>query len=189
MPRQPHLLTVHTAVVSAAVTAVPGIVAILTGQLLLFPSLGPTAVMLSYEPAHPSMRTYNVVVAHIVGLLSGFAAVLLFGLANAPSVFQLRVLSAPRVAAAALAILLAVLLELALDATHAPAASTTLLAALGSFRPTWHDGITVFAGVLAVAIAGELGRRVQHASRRSAGMDDAQPTNRSVHSLGKDGDA
>ena len=105
MPRQSHLLTVHTAIVSAAVTAVPGIVALLTGQLLLFPSLGPTAVMLSYEPEHRSARLYNVIVSHIGGLLSGFAAVLLFGLAHAPSVFHVRALSAPRVAAAVLAVL------------------------------------------------------------------------------------
>jgi hypothetical protein len=177
MPGQPRLLSLQTAIVSAAVTAVPGVVGVLTGQLPLFPSLGPTAVMLSYEPAHRSMRPYNVIVSHIAGLLSGFAAVLLFGLANAPSVFQLRVLSMPRVAAAALAILLAVLLELALDATHPPAASTTLLAALGSFRPTWHDGLTVIAGVLIMGIAGELGRRVQHVSKsRSVGNADVTTT-------------
>ncbi|HEY2895535.1 MAG TPA: HPP family protein [Gemmatimonadaceae bacterium] len=161
MPERPRLLIFHTALISAAVTAVPGVVALFTGQLLLFPSLGPTAVMLSYEPEHRSVRPYNVIVAHIAGLLSGFAAVLLFGLANAPSVFHVRVLSAPRVAAAVLAILLSVLLELGLDATHPPAASTTLLAALGSFRPTWHDGLTVVAGVLIVACAGELGRYAQ----------------------------
>jgi CBS domain-containing membrane protein len=165
MPRQSHLLTVHTAIVSAAVTAVPGIVALLTGQLLLFPSLGPTAVMLSYEPEHRSARLYNVIVSHIGGLLSGFAAVLLFGLAHAPSVFHVRALSAPRVAAAVLAVLLAVLVELVLDAAHPPATATTLLAALGSFRPTWHDGLTVVAGVLVVACAGELGRLMQRRAR------------------------
>src|SRR6478735_7856715 len=103
MPKQPRLLTFHTAIVSAAVTAVPGIVGLLTGQLLLFPSLGPTAVMLSYEPEHRSARIYNVIVSHIGGLLSGFAAVLLFGLARTPSIFHARVLSVPRVAAAVLA--------------------------------------------------------------------------------------
>lgn len=165
MAEHPRLLAIQTAIVSAAVTAVPGAVGVVTGQLLLFPSLGPTAVMLSYEPQHRSVRPYNVIVSHIVGLLSGYAGVLLFGLTTAPSVFQLRVLSAPRVAAAALAILLAVLLELILDATHPPAASTTLLAALGSFRPTWHDGLTVIAGVLVVAVAGELGRYLQHRTK------------------------
>ena len=165
MPEQPRLLTLHTALVSAAVTAVPGVVALLTGQLLLFPSLGPTAVMVSYEPEHRSARFYNVIVSHIGGLLSGFAAVLLFGLAHAPSVFQLRVLSVSRVAAAAVAILLAILLELVLDAAHPPATATTLLAALGSFRPTWHDGLTVVAGVLIVAVAGELGRYLQRRVR------------------------
>jgi hypothetical protein len=167
MPERPRLLTVHTALISAAVTAVPGIVALLTGQLLLFPSLGPTAVMLSYEPEHRSARIYNVIVSHIGGLLSGFAAVLLFGLAHAPSVFYVRALSTPRVAAAVVAVLLAVLLELVLDAAHPPATATTLLVALGSFRPTWHDGLTVVAGVLVVAVAGELGRLMQRRARAS----------------------
>ena len=165
MRKQPRLLSFHTAVLSAAVTAVPGIVALLTGQLLLFPSLGPTAVMLSYEPEHRSARIYNVIVSHIGGLLSDFAAVWLFGLAHTPSIFHVRVLSVPRVAAAVLAILLAVLLELALDAAHPPATATTLLAALGSFRPTWHDGLAVTAGVLIVAMAGELGRYAQRRLR------------------------
>jgi hypothetical protein len=165
MPKQPRLLTLHTALVSAAVTAVPGIVALLTGQLLLFPSLGPTAVMVSYEPEHRSARFYNVIVSHIGGLLSGFACVFLFGLAHTPSVFQLRMLSVSRVAAASIAILLAILLELVLDAAHPPATATTLLAALGSFRPTWHDGLTVVAGVVVVAIAGELGRLLQRRMR------------------------
>lgn len=167
MPKQPRLLTFHTAIVSAAVIAVPGIVGLLTGQLLLFPSLGPTAVMLSYEPEHRSARIYNVIVSHIGGLLSGFAAVLLFGLARTPSIFHARVLSVPRVAAAVLAVLLAVLLERMLDAAHPPATATTLLAALGSFRPTWHDGLTVVAGVLIVALAGELGRYAQRRLRAS----------------------
>jgi CBS domain-containing membrane protein len=165
MRKQPRLLTFHTAVVSAAITAVPGIVALLTGQLLLFPSLGPTAVMLSYEPEHRSTRIYNVIVSHIGGLLSGFASVMLFGLAHAPSIFHVRVVSVPRVAAAVLAVLLAVLLELVLDAAHPPATATTLLAALGSFRPTWHDGLTVVAGVLIVAMTGELGRYLQRRVR------------------------
>jgi len=165
MREQPRLLTLHTALISAAVTAVPGIVALLTGQLLLFPSLGPTAVMVSYEPEHRSARFYNVIVSHVGGLLSGFGAVMLFGLAHAPSVFQSRALSVPRVAAAVVAVLLAVLLELVLDAAHPPATATTLLAALGSFRPTWHDGLIVVAGVVIVAFAGELGRYAQRWAR------------------------
>ena len=167
MRSQPRLLTLHTALISAAITAVPGAVALLTGQLLLFPSLGPTAVMLSYEPEHRSARMYNVIVSHIGGLLCGFACVMLFGVAHAPSVFHSRVLSVPRVSAAVVAVLLAVLLELVLDAAHPPATATTLLVALGSFRPTWHDGLTVVAGVLVVAMAGELGRLLQRRARAS----------------------
>ncbi len=44
---------------------------------------------------------------------------------------------------------LAVLLELLLRAKHPPAASTTLLVALGSFHPTWHDAWVILAGVAA----------------------------------------
>ena len=145
----------------AVLTLVPGLVGLATGRLLLFPSLGPTALLQAHSPEHPTARPYNVVVSHLLALGSGFAAVTAFGLATAPSVFETGSLSPARLGAAVVATALAVLLELLLRASHPPAASTTLLVALGSFKPTMRDTTAVVLGVLIVAAAGELVRRLR----------------------------
>jgi hypothetical protein len=140
---------------------IPGVLGVAMGQLWLFPSLGPTAVMQAHLPEHRASRFYNVVVGHVAGLASAAFAVWACGLAATPSVFQMRVLSWPRVVAAGLAIGIAVTLELMLDAQHPPAGSTTLLVALGSFRPTLHDASEIIVGVLIVATVGEAVRRLR----------------------------
>jgi HPP family protein len=154
--------------VAAGITALPGLLALASGQVLLFPSLGPSAVMQAHSPEHRSSRFYNVVVSHLAGLAAADVCVLVFGLAHAPSIFQLHAVTAARVAAAVLAIALATAAEIVLRATHPPAASTTLLVALGSFRPTLHDGALIAIGVLIVATAGEAVRRARLRSRGTA---------------------
>ncbi|HTT04684.1 MAG TPA: HPP family protein [Steroidobacteraceae bacterium] len=146
---------------SAAALAVPGLVALVTHRLLLFASLGPTAVTIAQQPLQPSARTYNALVGHALGFATGAAVVVAFGLTHAASVFVVHELTVRRVGAAILAIAIAALLELALRAKHPPAASTTLLVALGSFHPTWNDTLLVLGGVVLVTAAGELLRRVR----------------------------
>jgi HPP family protein len=143
------------------VLLIPAAIGFLSGQLLLFPSLGPIAVMQAHLPRHRSSRFYNIVVSHLVGLAAADLFVVLFGLTTAPSVFYVHHLSGARVAAALLALLVGTAAELMLRASHPPAAATTLLAALGSFRPTAHDTAWVVVGVLMVAFVGDLGRRLR----------------------------
>lgn len=140
---------------------IAGVIGLLSGNLLLFPSLGPIAVMQAHLPRHRSSRFYNIVVSHLVGLAAADLFVIVLGLSTAPSVFYTHQLSGARVAAALLAILLGTSAELILRASHPPAAATTLLAALGSFRPTARDTAWVVVGVLIVAFAGDLGRRLR----------------------------
>lgn len=151
-------------VAATVVLAVPAIVGVLTGNLLLFPSLGPTALMQAHVPEHESSRPYNVLVSHVGGLLCAYLAVTIFGVARAPSVFELHALPAARVWASLVAIFLATLLEIGLDAAHPPAAATTLLAALGSFKRSWGDATLVVCGLLLVLVAGEAVRRLRLAA-------------------------
>jgi CBS-domain-containing membrane protein len=148
-------------VAAAVVTVVPGLLGLALGQLWLFPSLAPTAVMQAHLPEQPSSRPYNIIIAHTAGLLSAYFAVYVFGIAHQPSVFDLHTLSLARVLASGLAVLLAITIEVLVQAQHPPAAATTLLASLGSFRPTWHDAMEVFIGVVIVVIVGEIGRRIR----------------------------
>lgn len=150
------------------VILVPGLAALATGQVLLFPSLGPSALMQAHAPDHATARPYNVLVGHAVGLAAAFLFVALFGLSHAPSVFEIKRVTAARVIATALALTLAAALEVLLDAAHPPAASTTLLASLGSFKPTWPDTLDVAIGVVLVTIAGEALRRYRLRSQHTA---------------------
>ncbi|HEX2191348.1 MAG TPA: HPP family protein [Longimicrobiaceae bacterium] len=152
---------VWTPLATAIIALVPGLVGLALGRPALFPSLGPTALTQAHDPDHPSARPYNVVVSHLVGLGSAFLAVALFGIAMEKSVFELGHLTPARVGASVLALALAAALEMALRASHPPAASTTLLASLGTFHPTPRDTVTVVVGVLAVAAVGEVLRRVR----------------------------
>ena len=162
---------VWSPIAAAAITAVPGLIGLAVGRLLLFPSLGPTALMQAHVPEHPSSRPYNVLVSHIGGLASAYLAVTVFGIANTPSVFVRHALSPARVGASVLAILLGTFIEIALDASHPPAASTTLLAALGSFKRTWGDAALVVDGVVLVLAAGEIVRRIRLATTSRGSQD------------------
>jgi len=134
----------------------PGLLALWSHKLLLFASLGPTAVMMAQQPTLRTSHWYNAFAGHALGMLSAFITVWLLALATAPSVFVVDEVSPRRVAAAALSVALALLLEQPARAQHPPAASTTLLVALGSFKPTWHDAGVILGGVAAVIVAGEL---------------------------------
>lgn len=154
--------------IAALVTLAPGLLGLITGHLLLFPSLAPSAVLQAHSPEHPSSRPYNLIVSHLLGMGVAFFMVWILGLAHAPSVFQVHHLSGARVAAAVLAIFLGTLLEMRLGAVHAPAASTTLLVALGSFPLSWLSAGLISAGVLVTAGLGEAGRRYQLIRRSRA---------------------
>lgn len=130
---------------------VPGIVAVLAHQVILFASLSPTAVTLIHQAGQPSARAYNAIVGHLVGLASACLFVVVLGLSSAPSVFEVHSVSGARLAAAVLSLVLATVLELLLRAQHPPpAAAATLLVALGSFHPDWHDVALIISGVVLV---------------------------------------
>lgn len=141
---------------SGVALGVAGLIALLTHHLILFASLGPTSVMIVQQPLLASTKAYNAVAGHMIGLGAGFFAVWVLGIVSEPSVFMVHAVSGSRVAAALLAIAVAAALEIVLKAQHPPAASTTLLAALGSFRLDWTYTWEVLAGVVAVTVTGEL---------------------------------
>ena len=147
--------------VAAGVIAVPGLAGIAFGQPLLFPSLGPTATLQAYSPRHRSARLHVVILAHLLGLGSAMAVVRLLGLAGAPSTIALGRLTWPRVVAGVLAVGMATVLEHRLHVSHPPAASTTLLVALGSFKADWHDAAVIAGGIVMVGLAGEVARRTR----------------------------
>ncbi|MEO8285366.1 MAG: HPP family protein [Chloroflexota bacterium] len=139
---------------------VVGVLGLLTGRPLLFPSLGPTAYLQAGSPANPAARIYNTIVGHFIGLGMGFLSVALFNAWNSPTPFADHRLAPERMGASVLAIMLTLLVALLLKAFHPPAGATTLLVTLGGFK-TLEDALTVVAGVLVIAIVGEVARRLR----------------------------
>lgn len=154
---------------TAVIVLVPGLVGLAAGRPMLFPSLGPTALFQAHEPDHPSSKLYPVVVSHIVGLGCAFLMVTLFGIGDEKSVFELKHLTTARVTATVLAVTLAAGLEMLLRAPHPPAAATTILVALGTFKPNVRDAVTVIGAVLLVAGVGEVLRRLRAKPEGSRG--------------------
>lgn len=106
------------------------LLAALTREPLVFPSLGPSAWLLFSSPGSPASAPRRVLLGHAFGLLSGQLALALTGLDGAPGALTSGVDGA-RVAAVTLALAASALLAEIFDAVHPPAAATTLIVALG----------------------------------------------------------
>ncbi|HEY0456558.1 MAG TPA: HPP family protein, partial [Verrucomicrobiae bacterium] len=77
-----------------------------------------------------------------------------------PSVLTGHILTASRLGAAAVAIIVTLFMGNMLKASHPPAAATTLLVALGSLA-TMADAINVFIGAVLMAAIGKLIRTLR----------------------------
>ena len=133
-------------VIAGVLMLVAGFLGLAAHQPWLFPSLGPTAFLQAELPKLPSSRFYNTIAGHLLGLGSGLVAVTLLGANIAPSALATGELTPIRVWASVLAVVLNLLAGLLLKASHPPAAATTLLFALGGFKPTLHDVVIVVMG-------------------------------------------
>jgi hypothetical protein len=146
---------------AASMLLVVGAAALIAGGApWLLPSLGPTAYLVAAMPANPESRTYNIVVGHLIGIAAGFAAVYLLGAYDDPVALQAKVLTIGRALASVLAIALLMIASVPIRASHPPAAATILLITLGSIR-TLQDVINLVIGVVIIAVAGELFRRLR----------------------------
>lgn len=105
--------------------------AYLSKTVFLFPSLGPTAFLFFYRPLEPAASPRNAIVGHAIGILCGYGALMLFGLQNQPAVSADGVTMA-RIFCAGLALATTCALMVWFDVIHPPAASTTLIVALGA---------------------------------------------------------
>lgn len=110
--------------------ALMSLVALLTGQPFIFPSLGPTAFLLFYTPTAPAASPRNTVLGHLIGATAGYVSLALFGLLEAGPALSVGV-SWGRVGAAALSLGLTAGLMVWLRVPHPPAGATTLIVSLG----------------------------------------------------------
>jgi hypothetical protein len=147
--------------VSGVLMLVPGMLAIVTGQVWLFPSLGPTAFLQAEAPSLRMSKLYNTLVGHFVGIVAGYFAIIALGLNGADSVFVIHHVSPGRMWASVIAVTLTLAGQVIFKAAHAPAAATTLLITMGGFQRKWIDVADLAVGILVVALLGEILRRIR----------------------------
>ena len=110
--------------------AIMSAAAVVTGQALIFPSLGPTAFLLFYTPTVPAASPRNTICGHAIGAAAGYLALVVFGLTQAAPALATEV-TWPRVGAAAMSLGLTSGLMVWLRVPHPPAGATTLIVSLG----------------------------------------------------------
>ncbi len=146
-----HNSTVVMAVFSAVngfiSIALMAAVALVTRAPFIFPSLGPTAFLLFYTPTAPTACPRNTTLGHLIGALSGWLSLVIFGLTAAPPALTAGV-DWPRVGAAALSLAATSGLMVLFRVPHPPAGATTLIVSLGLMPQLWQIGVLMIAVVL-----------------------------------------
>ena len=123
----------YTFVACVLALAVSGLAAYLTKQPLLFPSLGPAALLFFEQPMNAGSSPRNTLIGHLVAVLAGALCLALFGLLDDPSILVEGV-TPLRIGAAALSLALTGAVLLLLRASHPPAGATVLIVSLGLLK-------------------------------------------------------
>lgn len=125
-------------------------VAMISHTPFVFPSLGPTAFLFFFTPESPTSSPRHSMLGHAIGIVCGYAALLVTGLHHAPPAMVAGV-NFHRALAAALSLALTGALMILLKAAHPPAGATTLIISLGIVtRPFYLLIIEVAVGLLAL---------------------------------------
>lgn len=103
----------------------------------IFPSLGPTAFMIFFNPTSAMASPRNAVLGHAVGILCGYGALWLTGLQHAEPATVAGVHD-PRIVAAAVSLASTGAFMILFDVVHPPAAATTLIISLGIITAPVH---------------------------------------------------
>lgn len=132
--------------------AILAAVAMVSHSPFVFPSLGPTAILLFYTPLSPTASPRHTVYGHAIGILCGYGSLLLMGLHHAPPATVIGVDSS-RILAAALSLASTSAIMILLKAAHPPAGATTLIISLGIVTRPFYLIIIEIAVALLVAQA------------------------------------
>lgn len=136
---------------SAASLTIVAVLASLSAQPLLLPSLGSTAFLIFNRPKNEAAAPRAIFIGHGAGVLGGHVGLVVGGLTErAPAI---QGLSAERVVALAVAVLITTTAMLVLRAPHPPGAATALLVALGLLTSAGAQ-LALLAGVLLLVAQG-----------------------------------
>lgn len=128
------------------------LLALVSGNPFVFPSLGPTAYLLFVAPLGRTSSPKNTILGHAVGLLCGYAAFIATGAGAQPFGADPGIFW-PRILAAALSLSATGAFMVLLDVSHPPAGATTLIVSLGIISKPWELAIIEAAVFLLVGQA------------------------------------
>ncbi|MGB2591891.1 MAG: HPP family protein [Candidatus Acidiferrum sp.] len=110
--------------------AVLALLALVSRNPFVFPSLGPTAYLLFFSPLGRTSSPRNTIFGHAIGLICGYGSFIATGAGALPFGTHSGVFW-PRILAAALSLSATGALMVLLDVSHPPAGATTLIVSLG----------------------------------------------------------
>jgi CBS domain-containing membrane protein len=128
------------------------LLALVSGNPFVFPSLGPTAYLLFFSPLAKTASPRNTIFGHAVGLICGDAAFVVTGAGALPFGVHPGIFW-PRILAAALSLSATGAFMVLLDISHPPAGATTLIVSLGIISRPFELVIIEVAVFLLVAQA------------------------------------
>ncbi|ELZ15901.1 hypothetical protein C478_04164 [Natrinema thermotolerans DSM 11552] len=134
--------------------AVPGLLAWVTGQALLFPSLGPTAFLLATVREGEVTAPRRVIGGHVVGIVAGLVAyhTIAPGLAVTTAAPMFAVGQLRLVTSGVAAVALTAGGMLATETVHPPACATTLIVSLGLLASPLEGTLIALAVVVLVGV-------------------------------------
>lgn len=106
------------------------LLAFVTRNPFVFPSLGPTAYLVFFSPLAKASSPRNITFGHAIGLICGYAAFVLTGAGALPFGVHPGIFW-PRILAAALSLSATGAVMVLLGINHPPAGATTLIVSLG----------------------------------------------------------
>lgn len=133
---------------------VMAVCALATRQPFVFPSLGPTAFLFFYAPTTAAASPRNTIYGHAIGVVSGYLALVAFGLADDATAMTTEI-TGPRVGAAALSLGLTSGAMVLARAPHPPAGATTMIVSLGIISEPGHL-VVLMAAVVALTVQAQL---------------------------------
>src|SRR5579862_8829922 len=110
--------------------AVLALLALVSRNPFVFPSLGPTAYLLFFSPLGKTSSPRNTIGGHAIGLICGYGAFVVTGAGALPFGAHSGIFW-PRILSAALSLSATGAFMVLLDVSHPPAGATTLIVSLG----------------------------------------------------------
>lgn len=107
-----------------------GLLALLSRNPFVFPSLGPTAYLLFFSPLEKVSSPRNTILGHAIAIICGYGAFVITGAGAQPFAAHPGIFG-PRILAAALSLSTTAALMVLLGISHPPAGATTLIISLG----------------------------------------------------------